>query len=195
MMLRMPTPYPPRAGSTPPRGDRPLVPAAVLVPLYRDAAGDLRLVLVVRGSGGIHGDQVGLPGGKREPGDASLLETALREAEEEIGLARRRVRVLGALAPLDTRVSGFRVHPFVARIEPPARWRPAAGEITGVVVPRVGALCDPGARSVEPLLLPGWTATRHVDCIRLEDGHLLWGLTLRLLDPLLPRLAAGEFPA
>ena len=61
--------------------------AAVLVPTYRDAEGEMRVVLVVRADdGGLHGGQLGLPGGKPEPGDADLRATALREAQEEVGL-------------------------------------------------------------------------------------------------------------
>jgi 8-oxo-dGTP pyrophosphatase MutT (NUDIX family) len=86
------------------------------VPLFRDDEGELRLVLVARGPLGRHGHQLSLPGGKHEPGDASLLETALRETEEEIGLTRANFEVTGALPPIDTRTTGFRVHPHLARI-------------------------------------------------------------------------------
>ena len=65
--------------------------AAVLVPVFRDAAGLLRLVLIVRTDRGLHGGQLAVPGGKVDPGDESLLATALRETEEEIGLAPEQV--------------------------------------------------------------------------------------------------------
>ena len=55
-----------------------LVEAAVLLPVYRDGDGELRLVLVQRGSGGVHGGELAFPGGKRDPDDNSLLDTALR---------------------------------------------------------------------------------------------------------------------
>jgi 8-oxo-dGTP pyrophosphatase MutT (NUDIX family) len=71
--------------------------SAVLVPVFRDADGELRLVLVVRGEHGVHGGQLGLPGGRAEVGDRSPLDTALREAEEEIGLRRGEVDVVAAL--------------------------------------------------------------------------------------------------
>jgi 8-oxo-dGTP pyrophosphatase MutT (NUDIX family) len=91
----------------------PPTPAAVLVPLFRDEEGVLRLVLVVRGALGRHAHQLSLPGGKHEPADASFLETALRETEEEIGLAREEVEVIAALPAIDTRATGFRVHPYL----------------------------------------------------------------------------------
>ena len=168
-------------------------PSAVLVSVFRDADGELRLVLILRGERGIHGGQVGLPGGKREPADASLLETALREAEEEIGLAREDIEILTPLEPLTTRTSGFRVHPYLARVKPPQRWRLASGEIAGIVTPRVRALADPSAHHEEVLSFPTWPETRRVDCVLIEGRHLLWGVTLRLIEPLLPRLLAGEW--
>jgi 8-oxo-dGTP pyrophosphatase MutT (NUDIX family) len=60
----------------------------------RDDESELRVVLVLRGSAGLHADQLGLPGGRHEPGDPSLLETALHETEEEIGLPRTQVDVV-----------------------------------------------------------------------------------------------------
>ncbi len=150
-------------------------------------------MLVVRGARGRHAHQLSLPGGKHEPGDASLLETALRETEEEIGLARAEVEVIAALPATDTRTTGFRVHPYLARIRPPGSWRPAQGEITGVITPPVRALADPSLRREQLLSFPGWPEPRRVQCLELEDGYLLWGLTLRLLEPLLPRLLSGEF--
>jgi 8-oxo-dGTP pyrophosphatase MutT (NUDIX family) len=165
----------------------------VLVPLFRDDEGELRLVLVVRGARGRHAHQLSLPGGKHEPGDASLLETALRETEEEIGLARTEVEVIAALPAIDTRTTGFRVHPYLARIRRQESWRLAQGEITGVITPRVSTLADPSLRSEQLLSVPDWPEPRRVQCLELEDGYLLWGLTLRLLEPLLPRLLAGEF--
>jgi 8-oxo-dGTP pyrophosphatase MutT (NUDIX family) len=161
--------------------------------LFRDDEGELRLVLVVRSALGRHAHQLSLPGGKHEPGDASLLETALRETEEETGLARGEVKVIAALPPIDTRTTGFRVHPYLARIRPPGSWRPAEGEITAVITPRVRILADPSLRRERLLSFSGWPEPRRVQCLELEDGYLLWGLTLRLLEPLLPQLLRGAF--
>jgi 8-oxo-dGTP pyrophosphatase MutT (NUDIX family) len=167
--------------------------SAVLAPVFRDSGDKLRLVLVRRGLRGVHGGQLGLPGGKHELRDRSLLETALREAEEEIGLPRDRVQLLEALAPRDTMTSGFRVHAYLARIMPPPRWQIAEGEIAGVLTPTVQALVDPAVRHKRELSFATWPASRWVECVVLEQGDLLWGVSLRLLDPVLPRLLAGEW--
>lgn len=179
------------------RGERAIAPrriaSAVLVPIFRDERGELRVLLVQRGMRGVHAGQLGFPGGKREPTDRSLLETALRETEEEVGLVRDRIEVLTSLDPLDTRATGYRVHPYLARIVPPPRWRLAEGEIAGILTPTLQALTDPRARQDRELSFADWPKGIRVACVLLDDGRLLWGLTLRLLDSLVPRLLAGEW--
>jgi len=167
--------------------------AAVLVPLYRDGDGELRVVIVVRADdGGLHGGQLGLPGGKPEPGDADLRATALREAEEEVGLDPATVEVVAELPHFDTSTTGWRVHPFVARVPPDSRWRLDQAEIVGVLTPSVRALADPAARGMLPFSSLRFPEPLLVDGIDVE-GHVLWGMTLRLLDDLVPRLLAGEW--
>ena len=100
--------------------DARLVDAAVLVPLIGDA--DTGVILTRRHDGlRHHAGQVSFPGGRVDPGDDGPVAAALREAEEEIGLAPAQARVLGYLDPLAT-VTGFRVLPVVARI--PAGFEP-----------------------------------------------------------------------
>lgn len=168
-------------------------PAACLVPVYRDGRGTLRLVLVLRTPGGIHGGQLAFPGGAWEEGDRSLLETALREAEEEIGLPRERVEVLAELPPVRTLVSRFRIHPFLARVERPAAWRLQAEEVEGVLEPSLEDLLRKEARGEDQRLLPGLPGPLRFPFVRLGT-HKLWGATLRIAAPLLPRLQAGEWP-
>ena len=91
--------------------------AAVLIPVYRRQDGQLMVVLVRRTQGGAHGGQLALPGGQRDPRDADLAATALREANEEIGLAGDQLELLAALPVVETRTTGFRIAPFLARPE------------------------------------------------------------------------------
>ena len=165
----------------------------MLAPVFRDRCCELRLLLIRRGARGIHGGQLGLPGGKREPDDHSLLETALREAEEEVGLGRADVTVLAPLRPIDGLTSGLRVHGYLARITPPARWRLADGEIVGVLTPTVRALADPCARHEREVSFATWPATRRVECVSVARDQLLWGLTLRLLDTVMHPLLDGAW--
>jgi 8-oxo-dGTP pyrophosphatase MutT (NUDIX family) len=167
--------------------------AAVLVPVFRDAEGELRIVLVVRADdGGQHGGQLGLPGGKPEPGDADLLATALREAEEEVGLAPEAVEVVAALEPLATQATGWLVHPFLGRVPPDTRWRLQETEIVGILTPAARTLADRASRATLPFSSLRFPEPLLVDGIDVE-GHVLWGMTLRLLDDVLPRLLVGAW--
>ncbi|HET8659699.1 MAG TPA: CoA pyrophosphatase [Micromonosporaceae bacterium] len=168
--------------------------SAVLLPVYRDDAGVLRIVLVRRTERGQHAGQLALPGGSREPGDADLVATALREAYEEIGLSPDDVQVLAELPAVDTRTTGFSITPVLARItSPEQRWRLSADEIAGVVDVAVTDLADPALRGEELMSFPSWPEPRTVPVIALGD-ELLWGVTLRILEPVVPRLLADEWP-
>lgn len=172
-------------------GDPP-VASAVLVPVYRDDAGELRLVLVVRGEHGRHGGQVALPGGIHDRRDADLLATALREAHEEIALDPRGVEVLATLPAVDT-TTGYLITPFLARVlEPLTPWRREEREIAEVLSVAVSDFARVDLRGEETWQLPGSPQGRRVRFVRIGP-HKLWGATYRILDPLAPRLLAGEW--
>jgi 8-oxo-dGTP pyrophosphatase MutT (NUDIX family) len=166
--------------------------AAVLVPVFRDQEGRLRIVLIVRSDRGLHGGQLALPGGKADAVDESLLATALREAEEEVGLLPEEVEVIAELDPVHSGPTRFKVHPFLARIPADVQWRPSEEEVVEVLTPLVEELGRPDTR--RELL---FTSARFPEGL-LVDGipvgeHVLWGMTLRLLDDVVPRLLAGEW--
>jgi 8-oxo-dGTP pyrophosphatase MutT (NUDIX family) len=168
-----------------------MVDAAVLAPAYRHVDGNIRLVFVVKGPGGIHGGQVAFPGGKREASDADLLTTALREAEEEIGLDRAQVEVLATLPVIETFATGFRVAPFLGKLNaPPPTWRRQESEIAEILEVPLPDLLDPAARGEETIALR--TGPRLIPFLRIGP-HKLWGATHRIVEPLLPRLQAGEW--
>jgi 8-oxo-dGTP pyrophosphatase MutT (NUDIX family) len=100
-------------------------PAAVLVLIAPDEAGDARVVLIRRTSyDGHHSGEVSFPGGAAEDGDADLVATALREASEEVGLDPEAIglRVVGKLEPFWIPVSNFRVTPILAVAERLPAW-------------------------------------------------------------------------
>jgi 8-oxo-dGTP pyrophosphatase MutT (NUDIX family) len=166
--------------------------AAVLVPVYRRQDGELVVVLIRRAQGGAHGGQLALPGGQRDPGDADLAATALREANEEIGLASDRVELLAALPVVKTQTTGFWIAPFLARVTAPAPWRPQEREIAQVVELPVAELARPEVGAEEVRAFPTWPAPRRIRLWRV-GGHEVWGVTYRILEPQVPRLLAGEW--
>lgn len=166
--------------------------AAVLIPLYRSTDGDLHLILIRRADGGVHGGQLAFPGGKPEPGDASMRETALREAREEIGLGPELIEIIGELPAVETKTTGFRVVPFLARVLAPGRWRACEREIAEIIDVRLSDLTLPQAHGTAIEQFPTWPAPQEIPFYRV-GAYRLWGFSYRVLHPLLPRLLANEW--
>jgi 8-oxo-dGTP pyrophosphatase MutT (NUDIX family) len=169
-----------------------MIDAAVLIPVYRDAAGDLRIVLILRNPGGVHGGQIGFPGGKRDPGDATPLDTALREAFEEIGLTPEEIEIIAELPVTETRTTGYRVFPFLARIAVPDRWCFAEREVAEVIDVRLADLVDSAAAGSDGAAAWDGPPAASRPFYRI-GAHRLWGLSYRIFDPIIPRLLAGEW--
>ncbi|MGZ8676724.1 MAG: NUDIX hydrolase [Solirubrobacterales bacterium] len=155
--------------------------AAVLVPLHGWPE-DPSLVLTERRSDlRRHAGEISFPGGRRDPGE-ELLETALREAEEEIALARDRVEIVGALPPIGTFVTSFKVYPFVGLIDE-LRFEPNPAEVQSVIVASLDELVATYAkRRLVRLGVPIKTDTFQI------GEALVWGATARILGELLQRL-------
>ena len=152
----------------------------------------MRILLLLRTDVGRHGGQLGLPGGRPEPGDHDFLATALREAEEEVGLPPEQVEVLAALDPLETQATGWRVYPFLGLVRGDVEWRLQPDEVVRILTPAVEMLGDATRRQRLPFTSSQFPVPLEVEGIDV-DGHVLWGMTLRLLDDLVPRLLAGEW--
>jgi 8-oxo-dGTP pyrophosphatase MutT (NUDIX family) len=156
--------------------------AAVLVPMHGwpDNPG---LVFTERRSDlSRHAGEISFPGGRRDP-DEELLETALREAEEEIGLSRANVEVVGALPPIGTFVTNYKVHPFVGLIE--VRFEPNPAEVESVLV----ASLDDLVAGYERRRLVRRGVPIKTDTYLVGD-KLIWGATARILAMLFERLSA-----
>lgn len=158
--------------------------ALVLEPGGEDPGEGPRILLIERAAGlRTHAGQIAFPGGKPEPGDASLAETARREAEEEVGLDRE-VEVLGRLDPVPT-PTGFLIVPFVA-FAPPG-WQPTitSGEVRRLLTPSIASLRDPSIyRMTGRGVWRGLAYELHEYAIGTPP---LWGATARMVWDLLRR--------
>jgi 8-oxo-dGTP pyrophosphatase MutT (NUDIX family) len=155
--------------------------ASVLVPLFLRGGAPF-LVLTQRTEHlALHAGQISFPGGGHDEGDRDELATALREAEEEIGLDPSAAEVLGPLDRLDT-VTGFRVSPFVAAIPEGYAYRPQAEEVAAILELPLAAFLEPGALQTEEREVFG--ALRRIYGYTVQ-GHLVWGATGRIVKNLL----------
>jgi 8-oxo-dGTP pyrophosphatase MutT (NUDIX family) len=158
--------------------------AAVLVPLFL-SAGELHIVFTKRREDlRRHPGEISFPGGRRDPSDADLIETALREAEEEIGLPPQNVQIAGALQPTPTIATGYAVYPFVGKLERAHVWQPSPREVAEVIVLAVNDLQAGYAR--RRLLRRG--VPIRTDTYLVGD-HLIWGATARIVSDLLERIS------
>ena len=180
------------------------VPAAVLIPLVwrpgQSLAGQAPRVLLTQRTEHLkkHAGQISFPGGRAEPDDASLVATALREAQEEVGLAPERVEVLGSL-PTYVTGTGFEVTPVVGLIQAQAheqaelQLQPDAGEVAHVFEVPLHFLMDPAnhqrhsvefqGRALSYFSMP-WRAQP------LEPEYFIWGATAAMLRNFYRFLAA-----
>lgn len=155
----------------------PLTPAGVLVGL-RLQDGHPLVTLTKRTSAlKHHPGQIAFPGGKQEAGDADIAATALREAEEEIGLRAEAVTVLGALGPHET-VTGFQATPVLGLIGPDFRPEPDHGEVADVFDVPFAFLMDPDNTRVESRI---WHGQRRYYYVIPYGPYYIWGATARML--------------
>lgn len=159
-------------------------PAAVLVLLFPDDAGDARLVLTERADrGGHHSGEVSFPGGRAEPGDADVTATALREAAEEVGLdlVAAGVRVIGTLPTQWIPVSNFSVTPVVAVAGRRPVMTPQTSEVAAILEAPVRAFLPGGELLHVQREIRGWQVRYAAYPI---DGLAVWGMTARVLGGL-----------
>jgi 8-oxo-dGTP pyrophosphatase MutT (NUDIX family) len=165
----------------------PLVRAAVLVPIVD--RGEPCLVFTKRSETvGSHRGQISFPGGVVDPGDASHLEAALRECEEEIGLPRKLVEPLGALDDTETVATNFVITPWVGVIREPVTWRPDGAEIVRVIEVPFASIAGPKGLRAEQWERDG--VRRPV--YRFDyGGDTIWGATARIVKHYLDVVAGG----
>ena len=159
------------------------VDAAVLVPLFERDGEPVAVFTERRDDLRRHAGEISFPGGRQDEPDEDLRMTALREAEEEVGLSPADVDLVGALPPVGTFVTGYRVYPFVGLIEPGRTWIPQETEVAQMLELSLADLIRGHemkrlVRRGVPIKTPTYTV----------DGHLVWGATARILQHLLARV-------
>jgi 8-oxo-dGTP pyrophosphatase MutT (NUDIX family) len=167
-----------------PAGTRVML-AAVLIPLIpRDD--DIHVLLTQRSAHlKDHPSQISFPGGRVEGGDQDRVETALREAEEEIGVAREQVTILGCLPDYDM-PSGFRISPVIGWIEPPFVLKLDPIEVESAFEVPLGYLIDPANHQYRRYEFNG----RSRDYLAMPyEGRYIWGATAGMLQRLSQQLA------
>ncbi|MGP8172559.1 CoA pyrophosphatase [Rhodoblastus sp.] len=161
----------------------PARPAAVLAPIVARADG-LFLLLTQRASHlSEHSGQIAFPGGKIDPGE-SPLDAALREAEEEIGLLRARIEILGCLDPYQTS-TGFRVFPIVGLTRPPLDLSVNRQEVADVFETPLAFLMD---EANHQRLFRQWQGRRRQFYAMPYENRYIWGATAGMIRNLFERL-------
>jgi 8-oxo-dGTP pyrophosphatase MutT (NUDIX family) len=159
---------------------RAVTPAAVLVPLIDRADGVTVLFTQRTAHLNDHAGQISFPGGRVDEGDADRMDTALREAEEETGLPRHQVHVIGTLPDYDI-PTGFRVTPVVGWIEPPVQFAPDPFEVAELFEVPLAHFMDPANHERHSDEING--RRRHYYAMP-HGGRYIWGATAGMLHSL-----------
>lgn len=162
----------------------------MLVPLFLDRAQEPHAIFTRRRADlRRHAGEISFPGGRQDPEDSGLEETALREAEEEIGLPRTEVSLLDALPPTSTFVTNYLIHPFVGLIPAGLAWTVSEREVDQVLELPLAALREGKTRT----RLERRGISFETDAYVVEE-HLIWGATARILESLLERMQELALP-
>ncbi len=162
--------------------------ASVLVPLVARPEGVTVLLTMRTDHLSSHAGQISFPGGRAEELDSSPIETALRETEEEIGLHRRHIEIIGVL-PDYTTVSAYRVTPVVALVQPPFELQPDPGEVAEAFEVPLAFLMDGLNHQRRVFELPQGAGRRAFYTMPYEQ-YFIWGATAAMLRNLFHFLRA-----
>ena len=161
----------------------------MLVPLFLDAGSQETHVVLTRRRSDLrrHAGEIAFPGGRQDAEDPQLSHTALREAEEEIGLPSAQVELIGELTPVSTFVTGYLIYPFVGLIPTGQVWRLSPREVDGVLELSLDALRRGRTRTRLERRGISFETDAYV-----VDEHLIWGATARIVAELLERVQQDQ---
>jgi 8-oxo-dGTP pyrophosphatase MutT (NUDIX family) len=168
--------------------ERVPVPAAVLVPVVNQPDGPTVLFTQRTAHLNDHAGQISFPGGRVDDSDPDRAATALRETEEETGLSRTRIEILGRLPDYDI-LTGFRVTPIVGWVEPPFDLRPDPFEVADVFEVPLAFFLDPANHRRHSDVKNG--RLRHYYSMPYGERHI-WGATAGMLFTLYQILTRGR---
>ncbi|RXZ38960.1 CoA pyrophosphatase [Oxalobacteraceae bacterium CAVE-383] len=167
---------------------QPIRNAAVLIAIVLRETGPTLLLTQRNPDLTDHPGQISFPGGRVEESDASPDETALRETEEEIGLARQHIEIIGRLPEYRTG-TGYNVTPVVGLVMPPFELQPDVREVAEVFEVPLAFLMDGVHHQRHTVRLPGQTARRHFYSMPYRD-YFIWGATAAMIRNLFHLLRA-----
>jgi 8-oxo-dGTP pyrophosphatase MutT (NUDIX family) len=163
--------------------------AAVLILLYPDN-GSVHTVLMQRPDyKGVHGGQISFPGGKKEPSDRDIIQTAVREAFEETGVEQDEINVINTLTPLFIPVSNMIVTPVVGWTNHKPAFSHHPGEVVFLFDTEISKLLNPSIIRTKPMNIHGeMLNVKYFD----YDGNVIWGATAMMLHELLTIIRRGK---
>ncbi len=166
------------------RADTPKV-AGVMI-LFFPVQTQWHIVLIERDNSNPndkHRGQIGLPGGRREKSDHSIIQTALRETQEEVGVDSKSVNVLGKLTELYIPVSNYQVHPVVGFVEKQPAFTPQLTEVKSIIETPFDVFLENKNRQIKNLTIHEGVILENVPFFNVM-GHTVWGATAMILNEL-----------
>lgn len=155
--------------------------AGVMALFYPDRDWQTHLVLILRNTyPGVHSNQIGFPGGKQEEGDKDMLQTAIRETNEEIGVPTPGIKVVRALSEIYIPPSNFEVYPFLGLYEETFSFEIQESEVAELLEVRLTDFMD-DKKMITQNLTTSYAENIEVPAFML-NGHVVWGATAMMLS-------------
>jgi 8-oxo-dGTP pyrophosphatase MutT (NUDIX family) len=155
--------------------------AAVLICFFPDKKDEISFVLIRRNEyDGVHSGQISFPGGRYEEEDDDLIQTALREAEEEVAINSKNIEVLGVLTPIYIPPSNFYVQPVLAWVDHLPDFVPQEAEVSEILKVSLKEILDPACRQEKNIPHQEYKRIQ-VPCFYIQE-HIIWGATAMILS-------------